>query len=104
MNDLNWQCPVCKGEGEVEGQIGGDGWGNKCCGVHDVMLACACCEGAKRLSDERYEAACDRYGLCRGCGEERESWDGSADGMCEPCMDDAHGDVLYHNAVDEGRA
>lgn len=39
-------CGECNGTGEVEVQIGGDGYGGKCAGLADVPAACPECGGS----------------------------------------------------------
>lgn len=42
-----WEpCERCHGTGEVDFQIGGDGYGDRCCGLADVPGVCPECEGA----------------------------------------------------------
>lgn len=36
-------CERCHGTGEIEREIGGDGYGNRCAGVADVPLVCPEC-------------------------------------------------------------
>jgi len=39
------RCPECNGTGEIEIQIGGDGYDNRCCAVADVPVECPECNG-----------------------------------------------------------
>jgi len=36
-------CEVCRGEGEVSGSYGGDGYDDRCCGVVDYDAPCDVC-------------------------------------------------------------
>lgn len=39
------RCSACDGEGYYEKEIGGDGYGDRCCGLADVPVICNMCEG-----------------------------------------------------------
>lgn len=39
------ECEACKGKGEYEAQIGGDGYGDRCCALADVPCVCPGCDG-----------------------------------------------------------
>jgi len=45
----NNKCPDCDGKGEYEAQIGGDGYGDRCCALADVMCVCPTCKGTGRV-------------------------------------------------------
>lgn len=48
------KCERCNGTGEGEGEhtIGGDGYGNRCCGTMDVPNVCEICEGTGVVEDD----------------------------------------------------
>ncbi len=39
------RCETCDGSGEIEIQIGGDGYGGSCCALADVPSVCPDCDG-----------------------------------------------------------
>jgi len=46
------KCPDCDGEGQYEGRVGGDGYGDKCAGVADVPVLCNTCDGTGEKKDD----------------------------------------------------
>jgi hypothetical protein len=56
-------CPVCHGRGTYEGQIGGDGYGGRCCAVADVELVCLECMGTGQVEMETTFKLC-WHGRC----------------------------------------
>lgn len=38
-------CSTCDGEGTVDREIGGDGYGDRCCATADVPMKCDDCHG-----------------------------------------------------------
>ncbi len=45
-------CGACRGTGEVERQIGGDGYGDRCCALADVPCVCSECNGTGKVEEE----------------------------------------------------
>ena len=45
MTVRNVTCTACKGEGTVDREIGGDGYGDRCCATADVPTKCGDCHG-----------------------------------------------------------
>lgn len=39
------RCATCDGSGEIETQVGGDGYGSSCCAIADVPSVCPICDG-----------------------------------------------------------
>jgi hypothetical protein len=91
-DDLNYECPICHGEGMTEGQVGGSGYP-----VQDVELVCRGCGGAKRLTDEQWETVCREEGLCRSCGTDEDSGN---EELCAGCLRDEYEDHLYERKID----
>ena len=67
-------CPECKGHGTVESTIGGDGYGDRCCGLADVEVYCSECGGEGLVPNPDCPS-------CHGCGLEA---DPSGDGRSVP--------------------
>lgn len=50
------KCPACNGTGEgPEIQIGGDGYGDRCCALADVPSACSECGGSGEIAEPAEE-------------------------------------------------
>lgn len=47
------RCPECNGTGEIEIQIGGDGYDNRCCAVADVPVECPECNGTGKVKGRK---------------------------------------------------
>ena len=44
-HDDTVECERCAGTGEVSGSYGGDGYGDRCCGIVDYEGPCPDCRG-----------------------------------------------------------
>jgi len=52
-------CPECNGTGEIEVQIGGDGYDNRCCALADAPVVCPECNGTGKATQIVEEAGRD---------------------------------------------
>lgn len=56
-------CETCDGSGEIEIQVGGDGFNGRCCAVADVPAPCPECDGSG-LYPAHYD---ETSRLCKPC-------------------------------------